>query len=112
MAAGKYDLVIDQGSSFALDLTVQEEGAAKNLSGYNVRGQMRPTITSSTLTATFTGSVINASNGAVQISLSASQTAAIAPGKYFYDVEIFTSGDAIVTRLIQGTVVVSPEVTR
>ena len=46
MAAGKYDIVIDQGSSFALDLTVQEEGAAKNLSTYNVRAQLRPTITS------------------------------------------------------------------
>lgn len=112
MAAGKYDIVIDQGSSFALDLTVQEEGAAKNLSTYNVRAQLRPTITSSTLTATFTGAVLNASAGTLQISLSPTQTAAIGPGKYYYDVEIFTSADAVVTRLIQGSAIVTPEVTR
>jgi hypothetical protein len=112
MAAGKYDIVIDQGSSFALDLTVQEDGSAKNLNTYSVRSQLRPHITSSTLTATFTGTVVNATNGQLQISLTAAQTAAISPGKYFYDVEIFTSGDAVVTRLIQGSVVVTPEVTR
>ena len=61
---------------------------------------------------TFTGTVVNATNGQLQISLTAAQTAAISPGKYFYDVEIFTSGDAVVTRLIQGSVVVTPEVTR
>ena len=112
MAAGKYDIVIDQGSSFALDLTVQEDGSAKNLNTYSVSSQLRPHITSSTLTATFTGTVVNATNGQLQISLTAAQTAAISPGKYFYDVEIFTSGDAVVTRLIQGSVVVTPEVTR
>ena len=112
MAAGKYDLVIDKGSSFALDMTVQEDNVAKNLTGYSVRAQLRPTQTSSTLTASFTGTVVNATEGKIQISLSASTSGNIAPGKYFYDVEIFTSSDAIVTRLIQGTAVVTPEVTR
>ena len=66
MAAGKYDIVIDQGSSFALDLTVQEDGSAKNLNTYSVRSQLRPHITSSTLTATFTGTVgIPAFSGAL-----------------------------------------------
>lgn len=112
MAAGKYDLTIDQGSSFALDMTVQEDNTAKNLTGYSVRAQLRPTQTSSTLTANFTGSVVNATAGTIQISLSATDTAAISPGKYFYDVEIYTASDAIVTRLIQGSAVVTPEVTR
>ena len=112
MAAGKYDLTIDQGSSFALDMTVQEDNAAKNLTGYSVRAQLRPTQTSSTLTATFTGTVVNATDGEIQISLTATESAAINPGKYFYDVEIYTASDAIVTRLIQGSAVVTPEVTR
>ena len=63
MAAGKYDLTIDQGSSFALDMTVQEDNTAKNLTGYSVRAQLRPTQTSSTLTANFTGTVVNATAG-------------------------------------------------
>ena len=112
MAAGKYDLTIDQGSSFALNMTVQEDNTAKNLTGYSVRAQLRPTQTSSTLTATFTGTVVNATDGEIQISLTATESAAINPGKYFYDVEIYTASDAIVTRLIQGSAVVTPEVTR
>jgi hypothetical protein len=112
MAAGKYDIVIDQGSGFGLDLTVQESGSAKDLSDYSVRGQVRPTVTSDTLTASFIGTVTNAADGKINISLAPSITAAMSAGKYFYDVEIHTTGDSIVTRLLQGTAVVSPEVTR
>lgn len=112
MAAGKYDIVIDQGSSFGLDLTVQESGSAKDLSDYNVRGQIRPTVTSSTLTASFTGTVTNAAQGKINLALTATTTGGISSGKYFYDIEIFTANDAVVTRLLQGTATVSPEVTR
>ena len=34
MTAATYDLVIDQGSDFAIDLTITESGTAKNLTGY------------------------------------------------------------------------------
>ena len=112
MAAGKYDIVIDQGSGFGLDLTVQESGSAKDLSDYSVRGQIRPTVTSDTLTASFTGIITNAAQGKLNISLSPSTTAAMSAGKYFYDIEIYTSSDSLVTRLLQGTATVSPEVTR
>ena len=43
MSAGKYDIKVDQGSDFSLQLTVQEDGSAKSLSGFSVRGQVRPT---------------------------------------------------------------------
>jgi len=112
MAAGKYDIVIDKGSTFALDLTVQESGSAKDLSDYSVRGQLRPSVTSSTLTASFVGQVTNAAQGKISISLTPAVTGGITPSKYFYDVEIHTSGDSVVTRLLQGTAIVSPEVTR
>ena len=49
MSAGNYNISIDQGSDFSLQLTVQESGSAKNLTGFSVRGQLRPTIDSSTL---------------------------------------------------------------
>jgi len=112
MAAGKYDIVIDQGSGFGLDLTVQESGSAKDLSDYSVRGQIRPTVTSNTLTASFVGIVTNAAQGKINVALTPSITAGMSSGKYFYDVEIHTSGDSVVTRLLQGTATVSPEVTR
>jgi len=54
MSAARYNLIIDQGTDFALEFIVKESGTAKNLSGYNARAQLRPTKDSSTLTETFT----------------------------------------------------------
>jgi hypothetical protein len=36
----------------------------------------------------------------------------LSAGQYFYDLEIFTSGNVIVQRLIEGTVTLNQEVTR
>ncbi len=69
MAAGKYNITIDQGSDFSIQLTVKESGSAKNLTGYNARAQLRPTQTSSTLSATFTTTITNASGGVMTMSL-------------------------------------------
>lgn len=110
MSAGNYNISIDQGSDFSLQLTVQESGSAKNLTGFSVRGQMRPTIDSSTLTASFTGTVTNASNGICTITLPYTTTTSINVGQYYYDVEIYTASS--VQRLIQGTATVRGEVTR
>ena len=41
MSAARYDLVIDQGSDFAIEFTVAEAGTAKNLTGYSARAQLR-----------------------------------------------------------------------
>ena len=112
MTAATYDLVIDQGSDFAIDLTITEAGTAKNLSGYAGRAQMRTSHTNSSVAASFTVNVINAANGTMKMELSASTTAGIAAVRYVYDLEIHTSGDATVKRIIQGSVTLNPEVTR
>jgi hypothetical protein len=62
--------------------------------------------------ASFTVNVINAANGTMKMELSSSTTAGIAAGRYVYDLEIHTSGDATVKRIIQGSVTLNPEVTR
>ena len=110
MSAGKYNIKIDQGSDFSLQLTVQEDGSAKSLSGFSVRGQVRPTKDSSTLTASFTTAITNASGGIFTVSLPFATTTNMAVGQYFYDIELFTG--STVQRLIEGLVTVSPEVTR
>ena len=53
----------------------------------------------------------NFSTTAVKIALTAAQTNAIAAGRYVYDVEI-TSGEGIVTRVVEGQIEVTPGVTR
>ena len=112
MSAATYDLVIDQGSDFAIDLTVTESGTAKNLTGYAGRAQLRTTHAASSVTASFTVSIVNAANGTMKMELPAATTTGISAGRYVYDLEIHTSGNAIVKRLIQGSVTINPEVTR
>lgn len=110
MSAGTYNIKIDQGSDFSLQLTVKEDGSAKDLAGFSVRAQMRPTIDSSTLTATFTCTVTDTDNGILTMTLPYTTTADIDVGQYFYDLELYTGSTS--QRLIQGTATVSGEVTR
>ena len=113
MTAAVYNLVIDQGSDFAINLTIKELGAIKDLSGYSARAQMRSSRTSTTVAATFTCTVVlPVTSGVVKMALPNATSSALAPGRYFYDLEIHTSADAVVRRLIQGEVTLNPEVTR
>ena len=112
MAAGKYDIVIDQGSDFAIEIQVQQDGANTPLSTHSARAQLRPTPTSTTKTADFTCNITNASQGKIKMSLSNSTTASIANGKYYYDLELVNTSQSTVTRLLEGVARVTPEVTR
>ena len=112
MTAARYDLVIDQGSDFAIEFTVNESGSAKNLTGYTARAQLRPTKSSSTLTATFICGIATPTNGKISMSLTNGTTAGLAAGRFFYDLEIFTASDTLVQRLLFGEVTVTQEVTR
>jgi len=110
MSAGTYNINIDQGSDFSLQLTVKEDGSAKDLTGFSARAQMRPTVDSSTLTATFTCTITNASSGILTMALANTVTDDIDVGQYAYDLELYTGSTS--QRLIQGTATVSGEVTR
>ena len=113
MSAGTYNLVIDQGSDFAIDLTITEQSAAKNLTGYSGRAQIRSTHTSSTVAASFVCTIVGLPTaGVMKLSIAAATTTAMTPGAYVYDLEIFTGSDVVVKRLIEGTVTINPEVTR
>ena len=112
MTAANHNLTIDQGSDFAIDLIISEAGVVKNLSGYSARAQMRSTKSSTTIAATFTCTITNATGGALKIELPNATSSAISPGKYYYDLELYTNNNVIVARLMQGTVILTPEVTR
>ena len=111
MAAGKYNFTLEQGTTFSREITVQESGSAMNLTGYTGRMQMRSTHDASTIALTFTVAVSNAAQGKLQLTSTATQTASVQEGMYVYDLEI-ESGGAVVTRLMEGNVTVTPEVTR
>jgi len=112
MSAGTYNLVIDQGSDFALDLVIKEGGSALNLSNYSGRAQLRTSVTASSASASFTVTVTNAANGALKMQLPAATSSGISAGQYVYDLEIYTANNSIVKRIMQGEVTITPEVTR
>lgn len=120
MTAGTYDIIIDQGSDFSLQLTLKDElGAPTDLSGYSARAQLRPKRDSNTLSATFTCSLNSPStDGIISVSLSNAISKTITAGTYYYDIELFTSTsdsppvDIFVRRILEGKARVTQEVTR
>jgi hypothetical protein len=112
MSAARYDLVIDQGSDFAVEFTVNESGVVKDLTGYSARAQLRTSKAASDLAATFTCTIPTPSNGKINMTLGNSTSSALTAGRFYYDLEIYTSNDANVSRLLFGEVTLTQEVTR
>jgi hypothetical protein len=107
--ATKANLVIDQGSTFSTDLTLTDEnGDVLNLSGYTANSQIRKWYTSTTSTAFTTA--VNTAVGVITLSLTDTQTSNLVAGRYVYDVEI--SNGSTVSRVVEGIVTVTPNVTR
>ena len=106
----KLNLVIDQGSSFSTTLNLtDDDGGVINLTGYTAAGQLRKHYTSSN-SVSFT-ITLGGANGTVTLAMSSNTTANIAAGRYVYDVEL-TDDAGLVSRLFEGIVTVTPQVTR
>ena len=106
----KVNLVVDQGATFETVQTLtQDNGDLIDLTGYSGTAQLRKHYTSSNSTS-FTVT-LGGANGTVTLGMSANTTANIVAGRYVYDVELVDSGN-IATRLIEGIVTVTPQVTR
>ena len=107
----KANITIDQGTDFEAIIDVSDtNGVPYNLTGYAVASQMRKNYASSSPAATFTASH-NGAAGQITLSLSKQFTNDLEPGRYLYDVEV-TSGGGTTTRVVEGTVTVTPGITR
>lgn len=105
------NLFVDAGADYSTIITVAAtNGQPLNLTGYSVASQMRKSYASSTV-YNFTTSLYDASQGKVRLQLSNSQSSAIPAGRWLYDVEI-TSPSGTKTRVLEGIVTVTPEITR
>ena len=105
------NLYVDQGSTYSNIITVTSStGSALDLSGYSVASQMRKSHKSSTYHA-FTASVYDAANGKIRLQLTDEQSEAIPEGRWLYDVEIESSSGTR-TRVLEGVVTVTPQITR
>jgi len=112
MAAATYNIEVDQGSDFNIEIEVKEDGSVKNLTGYSARAQARAAEEDSSVAFTFTCTIPTPTNGKVLMNLPAATSSSATAGQYVYDLEIFTSGDSAVSRLIKGTVTLDREITR
>ena len=109
--ATKANLVIDQGTDYSTVVNVTDDDDNPiNLTGYTGRGQIRKHYTSSNAVS-FSVSVSNAELGQLTLALTATQTSNMAASRYVYDVEVVSSAN-IVSRIIEGIVTITPEVTR
>ncbi len=106
------NLVIDQGTTYSLSITVSDSnGNAIDLDGYTLRAQLRKSYGATSYTAFTVEAAADTTTGELTISLTDTQTSALKAGRYVYDVEIVDTDDAV-TRVIEGIITVTPEVTR
>lgn len=106
------NLFIDAGSDYSNIITIASStGAALDLTNYTVASQMRKSYGSSTYFA-FTASVYDAATGKIRLQMSAATTSTIPAGRYLYDIEITNTVTSGKTRVLEGTVIVTPEITK
>lgn len=116
MPAASYDLMIEQGATFSQTVTWKDaNGVPVNLTGYSARMQFRPSVNAPTIYFSATSSdgriTLNGATGTITINISAAETTGFGFVSAVYDMEL-QSANGVVTRLLEGGVSVSREVTR
>jgi len=119
MPAGTYNISIDQGATFLLTVTwTNASGAAVNLTGSQAHMQVRsqPGATDLELDCSTTGYDGGTGNGyitlgspdptdgTINFNVPSAVTAALAPGSYRYDLDVFSANAVpVVTKLLGGS---------
>ena len=107
----KANLTVDQGTTFTTTLNLTDSSDTPiDLNNYTAAGQIRKHFTSSNSTSF--GISLGGNTGIITLSLSANTTANLVSGRYVYDVEITDTSSNAVTRVVEGIVTVTPNVTR
>ena len=105
------ELFVEQYADYTTKINVDDlQGDAINLTGYSASAQARKSYYSTTA-YNFNTSISDAAKGEITISMPSANTANMSPGRYVYDLKI-VDPDEVVTRVVEGIVVVSPGVTR
>lgn len=113
MPAANFNILIDQGATFSQTLSLLTIARLPlDLTGFTARSKIRKNYTDEDPLATFTMTIESpATDGRITMSLSATITASIPATTAVYDVEI-ESGGGVVTRIMQGKAIISPEATK
>lgn len=132
MSAGKYTFTIEQGSTVDFRIAYKDSnGVAIDLTDYQARMQIRPTKESTTvfcnlsssldadgtgliMTPTVDDVVLPKTSGSIGVFISAASSSLFSFSDAYYDLEIYSGSGATtyVTRILEGKVRLSKEVTR
>ncbi len=113
----KHNFFVYRGATFSEQIEWKDEnGVAIDLTGFTARMHMRDTLEATTPFLTLTtengGITLGGAAGTVDLLASAAATSAISATSGVYDLELVASDGVTVTRLLEGLVTISPEVTR
>lgn len=113
MAQESVNLIMFQGATWSpMFQWFNADGAPIDISAYTGRMQLRRTfsdVSPAFEITTANGRMTLDAQGRVNITVSATDTASLS-GEYIFDCELVNGSN--VTRLVQGTITVDPEVTR
>jgi len=105
--ARQKNIFIDQGTDVNFLINVQDEDEeAVDLTGYTSRAKLRKHWASAN-SVSFTCNIVN---NQIAMSMTSEETDLLTPGRYVYDCEIVSSGNAV-TRVVEGICTISPSVT-
>jgi hypothetical protein len=113
----KHNFFVYRGATFSEQIEWKDEnGVAIDLTGFTARMHMRDTLEATTPFLTLTtengGIALGGTAGTVDLLASAAATSAISATSGVYDLELVAGDGVTVTRLLEGLVTISPEVTR
>ena len=112
--AAVYDFTLDAGADTTVQFTYKDSsGAAIDLTGYSAAMELRSApggTLALTLSTANSKIALGGAAGTVTCTFSDTDSSLLTLPEYAYDIEL-TDGSSLVTRLVQGTITVSPEVT-
>lgn len=107
------NLVIYTGTDFVQSFVLEDDltDLPLNLTGYSGCAQLKRYESSSKTVDFVVGFENNRTTGRVNVSIAATVSATIKPGKYFYDL-LLQNASGTTTRVVEGTALVKKSVTR
>ena len=114
MNPGRYNINVYKGTTFTLAPVWKIDNLPVDITGYTADMQVRYATDTAIIVELSTANgraVISGALGKVTLTLTASQTAALAANNYIYDLNL-TAPDSTVTKILTGAFVVAESVTQ
>lgn len=109
------NLTINKGSAYKVIYSVSKNNLPANLSGYSLRGQIRPSASSSEILLNMTSAnlllQVDVAGSSLIMNLPESFTRRVKQSLGYYDIELINS-NAEAAKVVQGLITFVPEATR